>query len=472
MNAKRLYLGLLPVIVIALLSACSQSQTGSTLSFQMQHDSQAHAVLENADGTVISSMTLAPGTNDVTFTDVPDGALVTALTSEMHNGAPMKFAFTAPASLLNGRQVYVVNHFSSSGQSYGRVTASGACPAGSTTATRIYNLRSSRPGTGGLRYDSGTCDGSGNFSFTANYDDVGSSGNAQLTFVAQNGSTMTGFLHAQNVSPSQTTLSVAQADWQTSPTADASSLSFSPALVTNGSAGVDWYKYAMVDGLREPLSLQGSTTSSTVGTASLSLNQALAPVAGATAYISSLRFRRHNCPSATPCFMSAVYRDASTSTLPANLNFAIGTDTWPSLRSFTWTASASSSPVISYTSSPSFSSAKLVYADVNTADPTTGARSEWEYVSENPADMNGTITFPQLPASLQAQIPVPAASGNSADLSITDVSADAWWFNALWPNTYNEVDASTTAVTTAGLAAVPRTPGAHGPIGGSGLWMR
>jgi len=93
-------------------------------------------------------------------------------------------------------------------------------------------------------------------------------------------------------------------------------------------------------------------------------------------------------------------------------------------------------------------------------------------VSENPADMNGTITFPQLPASLQAQITVPAASGNSADLSITDVSADAWWFNALWPNTYNEVDASTTAVTTAGLAAAPRTPGAHGPIGGIGLWMR
>jgi hypothetical protein len=316
------------------------------------------------------------------------------------------------------------------------------------------------------------CDASNNFSLTADYYDTGSSGKAQLTFLALDGSTVSAYLHVQTISPTQTTLTVAPSDWQTTPTSDSSSVTFSPALVTNGSAETSWQKFAPVDGLREPMALSQTASTATVGATSLSLNAELAPVAGATSFLSGIRFHRTNCPSPSSCIQSWVYRDASTSTLPANESLTIGTDTWPSLQDFSWNASATTSPVVTYASSPGITNAKLVHAGVLTTDSTTGATAEWELLSENSSDMSGTVTFPQLPASLQSLIPVPAASGNEAQLAITDVSPDAWWFDAPWPDTYNEVDADTTSATTAGLTVGPRTPGTRGPIGGSGLWMR
>jgi len=473
MNARRFTLGLLPLAAILLLAACSQPQSGSTITFSMQHDSDAYAVLQNADGSVITTQTLAPGTTTVSFADVPDGALVTAALSETHSGAPAKYAFTAPASLVNGHTIYVIYPYSGRGQTSGQVAVSGACPPGSTpSSTRIYSVVSKRLGSGGVTSSYVLCDASNNFSLTADYYDSGSSGKAQLTFLAEDGSTMSAYLHVQTISPTQTTLTVAPTDWQTTPTSDSSSVTFSPALATNGAAETNWQKFALVDGLREPLALSHSTSTSTVGATSLSLNAELAPVTGATSFLSSFIFHRTNCPSSSSCIQSWVYQDASTNTLPANQSLTIGTDTWPSLQDFSWKASATTSPVVTYASSPGFTNAKLVYADVLTTDSTTGATAEWELVSESSADMSGTVTFPQLPANLQSLIPVPAASGNEAHLAITDVSPDAWWFNALWPNTYNEVDADTTAATTAGLTAGPRTPGAHGPIGGSGLWLR
>lgn len=457
-----------------LLAACSKPQSGSTISFQILHDSEAYAVLQNADGSVISTQTLAPGAYDVSFSNVPDGAVVTALTSETNDGTPAKYAFTAPASVVAGQQFSVINDWGpGGGSSTGFVTITGPCPGNSTTDT-ISHWSSFRPSLGAQDNGTTTCSASGTFTITAYYSDVDNNGNVQLSLFALSGSTIAAYARLTNISPSQTSLTLASTDWQTSTTADTATVNFAPALATNGTADFTWDKYAMLNGLAVSLAGGEETSStSTLGATSLTVNRLLASVSGATSYLSSLEFDRENC-SSSPCISSYVYMNAPASTLPANQSVTIGTDTWPSLQSFSWQANATTSPVVSYTNSSKFDTAKTIYADLSTTDSTTGATTEWTMISENPANMSGTFTFPQLPSNLQSYIPVPASSGNNANMSITDVPLTAWWFSMSAPSSYNEVDAQTpvASLTTTGLTPSRHTPGPHLPIGGSGLWLR
>ncbi len=471
MNLKRLSLGLLPLAGVLLLAACSQSTTapGSTVTYQVVSNRTAYAVLQKADGSVLTSKTIAAGTTDVTFDNVPAGALITTLVTNYDNHTTHHLAFTAPASVIQGRTIY---RFGSTARSFSNVQITGPCPSGSDASTTIRSVAATGLGDGYADSNATTCasNGSGGYDFTlsADYAAADSTGSIVMTLFAQGGALTTpAVARYMTLAPSQTTLAVSAGDWKAA-TAYSASMTFSPALVSGETAYARLMPYARYNGVEVPLtSTVNNVNVNTVGASSVPFSGAQADLAGTTSYDLFARFQRQTCTPA--CIDNTVYTERASSTAPLNATLAIGTDTWPMLQTFSWKANATTSPVITYPASSVFASAKTVYADVNATSG--GTHNEWEILYTGGAGANGTITYPDLPANLQSFIPVPASTGNLANLTITDVGYQSWWFSAAWPSNSNEVDAETTAATTAGLTSVPHTRGPRF-LGGSGLQMR
>ncbi len=472
MNARRWIHGLLPLAAIVLLAACSQGPTGSTISFTFLHDQQAYAVLQDGNGGVISTKSLPPGTTDVTFSNVPAGALITAIATETVNGVPAHHAVTAPASVVDGRVLYGTNTEKPITSSRGTISVTGTCPAGSSTSTKIDVASSARPwgvGGGGAI----ACDATGHFAISVNYYDVDDNGHAQLTFYAENGSSMTAFAHFTDLPPTQTSLVVGASDWQTGVVTDSSAVDFSPALATSETASVNLSEFAVANGLDVPLAPSQYVTAAP-GASTVSLTHDVAPLAGASAFRTNLTFERSLCPSSGSCVTSWVRRNMASSTSPVDQTVTVGTDTWPTVQSVSWSANATTSPVVRYPSSPAFAHATFVQVNLSTTDSTTGTSTSWQLITTDSAAMSGTVRFPRVPSNLQSAIPVPGPSGNKADLWIADIPVGLWLvpFSQL-PPSYNEVYAqSTENATTAGLAAQPVSFGTRGPTHGSGIWIR
>jgi hypothetical protein len=430
-----------------ILAACSNGSdsnkptppTTTTLSFKVNvaGGTEAHVVVQKADGTVLQSKDLSADDRQVSFNNVPAGALVTALAKTMgvssgwNDPHTIYGAVTYPAS-------YVANHtffFNPPNTFSLDATISGPCPAGSDSNTEIEIWVTNY-------YFSAFCQDQGGGSFTFSGDIFLDSSTIQsnsdyslhLLAATNNGSDDIAYAILLDRTPSQLQqgISLSAGDWKTDFGTNRVTATF-PALTRNQWAYAYVYADARYQG--QWLNIQNFSSSVAAGETSAVATGSYIPV--------SVGWDRgwRGIGIGTPKDDGNLYSFAETwdshITLPINDTIALGTDVWPPATSLGWTDGKA--PVLHYTyNGPAAAGA---YATLDQQGFAQNIERQWDFYPTVGVGTSGTIAFPQLPGALAAYLPKNATSRQDYDNTASVyLEQDAHYLGETFPDSSNEVD--------------------------------
>lgn len=391
--------------VIALIACGGESgnpnpnpnNSGQSLSFDIVMDSgiEAHIVIHRADGTVIEHRPVNPEQNRMRFTNIPQNALVTALSKSIdqlwysENLQTVYRASTTPARYVNER-TYFFGFFSSI-----PVNISGTCPQGSDAETLIWVIPV---------YFTFACveQEDGGFSFGGRlvlYDwHIQTDGNFSLSLLARprGFANTTHYATLMDRSPEALYqgVSISANDWRED-FGNTSTTFNHPALPANfdgnysGSTTTSaWYKGRWLD-------LRGGSSFETLSGISSRAVESYVPIS-ASKYQSS--FSLNLIADHSDGRSWAWSRLTRPSAPPFTQTITLGSELWPLIDSLAWTGDQRPQLTYSYTGS----APKQSYASIESRDLNNNIRRFW---SMTHVSADSTITFPQLPQTLNVFVP-------------------------------------------------------------------
>lgn len=453
------------------LTSCSSGTSGNgggtqPLSFTVLVPTgmTAYATLQTGEGSVVETKTVDPGTKSVRFTDAATDSLVTVSMEAPYGNAGSRIDYlnlTLPAGTVSGHEVYVIDPIANAVS----VDVTLTCPTGANDVGWWAS-----GGKGGTALCS-----AGTFTVQTTSDALQSDGTLSMVLIAYDSTgAPIDYVTKLDQNIASGSLTVAASDWTGSPPPTDSATFTFPALQTGDGVAASLTSWAILNGQRLSIGpvLNGST--STAGSDSIAVAGEGVPVSGAQ-YNVYEKYTRTFSGTGGANWRSYSIRDHGVPAVPFTENVAAGSDVWPALDDAHWVDNGGS-PTIAYTPNAGTAAATFAYAVSATSDTTTTpvVNKTWFFFAI-PHAFDGTVQYPDMPASLSGFVPTALPTGtsttNRADLFFADfqmplyatgmipASFDA---SAGLPREFHAVEAFTNSVTTSALST-------SDPLGGGGL---
>lgn len=468
------------------LSSCaspsggSTSSPSSTLSFTVDVPSNAAAwvTVEKSDGSVFKSASVPVGSHQVSFQNVPTGAVVTASMKGpmgLYNSTTGKTStFTEYssasylASTVAGQAFYFYNPTNYS------FTISGPCPSNSTASTKVTPLSYQQLDAYGLYYDryftamSCVADSSyaSGFGFTGtvyvpptSQQTDGAYSVSLIAFdSASSGQPITAYaLKLDQLVPGQSVTFTAS-DWHPESAMGTNTAHLTmPAVPSNETAGLGFDVAALHKG--QPLPLQRFATQ--FGGSSVTSVTTSAPYIPyvASQYEMNQDYLLEFNGTSGGQWSSAAIRHRTLASLPigGSSGQSLSTsDFWPLITDLRWSTSGGLNET--FTPNTATKSAAFAYAYVQSWDFQNKVYRFWEDDAAVGAGTSGKVAYPELPASLSAYVPVPSAASNGGTWAHLSFSSYDPLTGQAVPSSYDVVVADANGVVaTAGLPSAGTT---------------